>query len=123
MTARPKAAVGVALEARAAPSAMSIIEARARDFAMRPAMLDLLEPYRVMLGLAPLSKLPPRQLRVRLEELIVLERATPRRDGGPGGGVLVTIKAAAIYAGKLIEIENKAKVGGQQCRPHKERGS
>ncbi|MGH6836314.1 MAG: hypothetical protein ACREC9_12380 [Methylocella sp.] len=103
-------AVRAELEARAKATAEAIIEARARDFAMQPAMLDLLEPDRALLGLTPLSKLPPLRLRSRIEELTAAEIAMPRRFRGFGGEVpLINLKAALRYAQRLVDIEDVAR--------------
>lgn len=96
----PSAAMRAAEEAIIAQAQMttsSIIESRARKFAVRPALLDLIEPG--------LSKLSPLRMAVRIGELAGQESAAPRRIFG-GEVVMMNLKAAGLYAERLCRIES-----------------
>ncbi|MGH9676045.1 MAG: hypothetical protein ACRD36_03000 [Candidatus Acidiferrum sp.] len=109
--ARPRAlspamaAIHADMAAQAKETALAMVHDQARRYALKPRLLDALDPK----SAKQLSELTPRQLRYRIAILIGVEVSTPRRLHGFGGEVpLINLKAAALYAERLIAIESTA---------------
>jgi hypothetical protein len=101
-------AAKVALEEQADKTVAAIVERRARVYALCPSMLDLLDQHSVMDSRKTLSQLTPRQLCDRLSALVIAETDT-RHPLQIGGNVqLLNLRAAMVYAQRLLEIQRDA---------------